>query len=88
MRGPDRLWVADVTYVPTSSGFLYLAVVVDAWSRRVVGWSMETHLRTELVLGALNMAIWQRRPEAVIHHSDQGSSTRRSPSGCAVGRRV
>ena len=62
-----------MTYVPTSSGFLYVAVVVDAWSRRVVGWSMETHLRTELVFGALNMAIWQRRPEAVIHHSDQGS---------------
>ena len=72
VTAPDRLWVADVTYVPTASGFLYLAVVVDAWSRRVVGWSMETHLRTELVLGALNMAIWQRRPEAVIHHSDQG----------------
>jgi putative transposase len=73
VNGPDRLWVADVTYVPTWSGFLYLAVVVDAWSRRVVGWSMETHLRTELVLQALNMAIWQRRPETVIHHSDQGT---------------
>jgi putative transposase len=73
VKGPDRLWVADVTYVPTWSGFLYLSVVVDAWSRRVVGWSMETHLRTELVLQALNMAIWQRRPEAVIHHSDQGT---------------
>ncbi|UCG87519.1 MAG: IS3 family transposase, partial [Gemmatimonadota bacterium] len=55
------------------SGFLYLAVVVDAWSRRVVGWAMETHLRTELVLQALNMALWQRKPEAVIHHSDQGT---------------
>ena len=71
--GPDRLWVADITYVPTWSGFLYLAVVVDAWSRRVVGWSMATHLRTELVLEALNMAIWQRRPERVVHHSDQGT---------------
>ncbi len=69
---PDRLWVADITYVPTWSGFLYLAVVVDACSRRVVGWSMETHLRTELVLQALNMALWQRRPDSVIHHSDQG----------------
>ena len=71
--GADRLWVADITYVPTWSGFLYLAVVLDAWSRRVVGWSMATHLRTQLVLGALDMAIWQRRPRGVVHHSDQGS---------------
>ncbi len=71
--GPDRLWVADITYVPTWAGFLYLAVVIDVWSRRVVGWAMAGHLRTELVLQALNMAIWQRRPEGVIHHSDQGS---------------
>ncbi len=69
----DRLWVADITYVPTWSGFLYLAVVLDVWSRRVVGWSMATHLRTQLVLGALDMAIWQRRPRGVVHHSDQGS---------------
>jgi len=69
----DRLWVADITYIPTWSGFLYLAVVVDAWSRRVVGWSMATHLRTELVLEALNMALQQRRPQGVIHHSDQGT---------------
>ena len=71
--GPDRLWVADITYIPTWAGFLYLAVVLDAWSRRVVGWSMATHLRSELVLEALNMALWQRRPEAVVHHSDQGT---------------
>jgi putative transposase len=70
--GPDRLWVADITYIPTWAGFLYLAVALDAWSRRVVGWSMTTHLRTELVLAALNMALWQRRPDGVIHHSDQG----------------
>jgi len=70
---PDQLWVADITYIPTSAGFLYLAVVVDAWSRRVVGWAMATHLRTELVLDALNMAVWQRRPKQVIHHSDQGT---------------
>ncbi len=50
-----------------------MAVVLDAWSRRVVGWSMATHLRTELVLDALNMTIWQRRPQEVVHHSDQGS---------------
>jgi putative transposase len=71
--GRDQLWVADITYIPTGSGFLYLAVVVDAWSRRVVGWSMTTHLRTELVLEALNMALGQRRPQGVIHHSDQGT---------------
>ena len=71
--GADQLWVGDITYVPTWAGFLYLAVVLDAWSRRVVGWSMAGHLRTELVLEALEMAIWQRRPEQVIHHSDQGS---------------
>jgi putative transposase len=71
--GPDRLWVADITYVPTLAGFLYLAVVLDAWSRRVVGWSMATHLRTDLVLNALGMAVEQRRPSGVIHHSDQGT---------------
>ena len=70
--GPDRLWVADITYIPTWAGFLYLAIVLDAWSRRVVGWSMANHLRTELVLAALNMALWQRRPDDVVHHSDQG----------------
>jgi putative transposase len=70
--GPDRLWVADITYVPTGAGFLYLAVVLDAWSRRVVGWAMAAHLRTELVLAALDMAVAQRRPTDVIHHSDQG----------------
>jgi putative transposase len=70
--GPDRLWVADITYIPTHTGFLFLAVVLDAWSRRIVGWAMETHLRTELVLEALEMAVARRRPGSVIHHSDQG----------------
>jgi putative transposase len=70
--GPDHLWVADITYIPTGAGFLYLAVVLDVWSRRVIGWAMETHLRTELVLAALDMAVAQRRPRDVIHHSDQG----------------
>ena len=70
--GPDRLWVADITYIPTWAGFLYLAMVLDVWSRKVVGWAMETHLRTELVLDALNMALAQRRPVSVIHHSDHG----------------
>lgn len=72
-EGRDQLWVADITYVPTWSGFLFLAVVLDTWSRRVVGWAMATHLRTELVLEALNMALWRRRPQDVIHHSDQGT---------------
>ena len=71
-EAPDRLWVADITYVPTAAGFLYLAVVLDVFSRRVVGWSMADHLRTELVLDALDMAVGQRRPASVIHHSDQG----------------
>jgi len=70
---PNQLWVADITYVPTGAGFLYLAVVLDAWSRRIVGWAMATHLRTELVLDALNMALAQRAPADVIHHSDQGT---------------
>ena len=70
---PQELWVADITYVTTWAGFLYLAVVLDAVSRRVVGWAMETHVRTELVLQALDMAIEQRRPESVIHHSDHGT---------------
>ena len=69
---PNRLWVADLTYVPTWSGFLYLAVVLDVYSRKVVGWAMENHLRTELVLAAIDMAITIRRPRSVIHHSDHG----------------
>lgn len=70
---PNRLWVADITYIPTWAGFLYLAVVLDAFSRRIVGWSMATTLHMQVVLDALNMALWQRRPSAVIHHSDHGS---------------
>jgi putative transposase len=70
--GPNQLWVADITYVPTWAGFLYLAIVLDIFSRKVVGWAMTTHLRTELVLDALQMATRQRQPESVIHHSDQG----------------
>ena len=70
---PDQLWVADITYVPTWAGFLYLAVVLDACSRRIVGWSMATTLATQLVLDALDMALTTRRPKGVIHHSDQGS---------------
>src|SRR6056297_1772615 len=70
---PNVLWVADITYVPTWAGFLYLAVVLDALSRRVIGWAMGSRQRTQLVLDAMNMAVTQRKPESVIHHSDQGS---------------
>jgi len=70
--GPNQLWVADITYIPTWSRPLYLAVVLDVWSRRIIGWAMATNLRTSLVLAALDMAIVQRRPQGVIHHSDQG----------------
>jgi putative transposase len=71
---PDQLWVADITYVPTGEGWLYLATVLDAWSRRVVGWAMGETLRTALVVEALNMAVWNRRPVGeVVHHSDRGA---------------
>jgi putative transposase len=71
---PDRLWVAAITYVPTWAGFLYLAVVLDVHSRRVVGWAMAEHLRRELVVEAVDMAASRRRPApGAIHHSDQGS---------------
>jgi putative transposase len=69
---PNQLWVADITYVPTARGFLYLAVVLDAWSRLVVGWAMQTTLTTDLVLTALDMAVRDRQPRDVIHHSDHG----------------
>jgi len=71
-EAPDRLWVADITYIPTWTGFLFLSVVLDVFSRRIVGWAMANHLRTELILEALEMALHRRRPQNVIHHSDQG----------------
>jgi putative transposase len=70
---PDEKWVADITYVPTATGFLFLSIVLDVFSRRIVGWAMAHHLRTDLVLAALEMAVATRKPEGVIHHSDQGS---------------
>jgi putative transposase len=72
-NAPDRLWVADITYIPTWSGWLYLAMVLDVYSRKIVGWAMDTHMRTELILDALQMAVTQRQPRGVIHHSDHGS---------------
>ena len=71
---PDQVWVTDITYIRTYEGWLYLAVVIDLYSRKVVGWSMKPRMATELVLDALTMAMWRRRPKAeVIIHSDQGS---------------
>jgi putative transposase len=70
---PNRLWVADLTEIATWQGKLYLAVVIDAFSRRCVGWAMAEHMRAELVVEALEMAIWQRRPDpGLVHHSDRG----------------
>lgn len=70
--GPNVLWVADITFIRTWAGFLYLAVVLDAWSRKVIGWSVSTTLHTKVVLDALDAAAAQRRPREVIHHSDKG----------------
>ena len=69
----NQLWVADMTYIPTWAGFLYLAVVTDVYSRKVVGWAFGETMTSELVISALNMALLTRKPESVIHHSDQGS---------------
>ena len=83
-RCPNTQWVADITYVPTPQGILYVAVVLEAFSRRVVGWSMAGHLRTELILDALDMAISRRRPSVgLIHHSDRGTQY----TSIAFGRR-
>jgi putative transposase len=75
---PNRLWVADLTYLRTWSGFVYAALVIDACSRMVVGWQLATHLRTDLALDALEMAIWQRNGaelDQLVHHSDRGVQT-------------
>ena len=71
--GADKVWVADITYVATREGFLYLALILDVYSRRIVGWAMESHLRTELVVDVLRVAVCRRKPApGLIHHSDQG----------------
>lgn len=83
---PDRLWVADITYVPTRGGWLYLAFALDAYSRRVVGWSMAGHVRTELVTDALSMAVARRKPgSGLIHHSDRGTQYTSVEFGRALG---
>ncbi len=80
---PDRLWVADITQHKTAEGWLYLAVVIDAYSRKVVGWSMAEHLQAELVIKALEMALWNRRPSpGLVHHSDQ----RTGPGGAVLSK--
>ena len=71
---PDQVWLADIPYIPTGEGWLYLAVVLDLFTRKVVGWAMRDHMRAELTIAALTMAIQRRRPAAgLIHHSDRGS---------------
>ena len=84
--GPNELWVSDVTEHPTAGGKVYLAVVLDAWSRMVIGWSIADHIRTELVVDALQMAIWRRRPAEgkTICHTDHGSQY----TSWAFGRRL
>ena len=70
---PNRVWLADITYIATQEGSLYLAFILDTHSRRIVGWSMDSHMRTELVVDALEMAVWRRKPSAgLVHHSDRG----------------
>jgi len=81
---PDALWVADITYIPTSAGFLYLAIVLDVFSRRMVGWSMSTTLETGVVLAALDMALAVRKPQGVIHYSSRVRNTPRWPSDSAA----
>ena len=72
--GPNQKWVADFTYIDTAEGWLYLAVVLDLFSRRIVGWSMQAEMTAQLVMDALIMALWRRgKPDALLHHSDQGS---------------
>lgn len=78
---PDRLWTADITYVRTNEGFLHLAFVLDVYSRRIVGWAMAGHLRAELVVDALEMAVWRREPKRVSSTTPtEGRSIRRFPS--------
>jgi transposase InsO family protein len=76
---PDRVWAGDITFIPTSAGWLYLAVVIDLCSRRIVGWSLDDHLRSDLVLDALNQAIQTRPVNRTIFHSDRGSQYGSAP---------
>jgi putative transposase len=72
--GPDQTWTADITYIPTGEGWLYLAVVLDLYTRQIVGWAMRERMTKDLVIDALRMAWFRRRPQpGLIHHSDRGS---------------
>lgn len=74
VTAPNKVWTTDITYVWTLEGWLYVAVVIDLFSRQVVGWSIDDHMRTSLCVNALQMAYWRRKPEAgLLHHSDRGS---------------
>ncbi len=95
---PNQLWMADITFIATMAGFLFLAVVFDAWSRQIVGWAFSTDLKTRVVLDALDMALETRRLDDVTHHSDRGSQCtslafgnrcqgRRRPTVDRLGRR-
>ena len=78
--GPNRKWIADFTYIWTAEGWLYVAAVIDLFSRRVVGWSMQANMTAQLVADALVMAVWRRgKPDALLHHSDQGSQYTSEP---------
>ena len=83
---PNALWVADITFLPTSAGFLYLAVVLDAWSRRIVGWAFSSDLKTRVVLDALDMALAARNPDNVVHRSNKALNTPRLLSAIAARR--
>jgi len=72
-EGPNQLWVADITHIPTRSGPFYLAMILDVWSRKIVGWALDTTMPAEFVVRAVDMALERRRPGKVVHHSDQGS---------------
>ena len=76
---PDRVWAGDITFIPTAAGWLYLAVVIDLCSRRIVGWSLADHMRSDLVLNALNQALQSRSPRGTIFHSDRGSQYGSAP---------
>jgi putative transposase len=78
-EAPDRAWAGDITFIPTSAGWLYLAVVIDLCSRRVVGWSLADHLRSDLVLAALHQALQTRSTDRTIFHSDRGSQYGSAP---------
>ncbi len=85
--GPNQKWVADFTYIWTAEGWLYVAAVLDLYSRRIVGWSMQNNMTSQLVADALMMAVWRRgRPKELMHHSDQGSPIHERALPATVGR--